>query len=60
MSKKRKRRLGDSNDPYIKAVKHCQKKFTLDRRALYACESGVDFLYDSQRGLSLDGRKRRR
>lgn len=60
MSKTRRRRLRGigETDPYIVAVKHCQAKFS--GRALYACESGVDYLFDSQRGRALEGRRRRR
>ena len=54
---RKRRRLSDA-DPFVTAVRFCQKKFK--GRELYACESGVDWLYDAQRGRSLSGTKRRR
>jgi hypothetical protein len=58
MARKKKHRLGiNENDPFIKAVRKCQRTFS--GRALYACEAGVDWLYDAQEGRILSGRRRR-
>lgn len=46
--KPRRRRLGERHepDPQIRAFKACHERFGNNRIAIYACETGVEYLAD--------------